>query len=178
MKKTIKALIFGSLISLQAQANSVNNISYEELLPQYISWAVATDQEGMKKGQTLSEKELLLADKIGVKSPEKIRIVYVDEVPYPYENEHLKQMGLSLGFIGENIINEAQVFGYSIYVRKDLDFTFSKLAHELVHVMQIERTGSFSVYALQYLTDLAKYGYAKAPLEVEAYKANKKYGAS
>jgi hypothetical protein len=48
----------------------------------------------------------------------------------------------------------------------------------LVHVMQIERTGSFSVYALQYLTDLAKYGYAKAPLEVEAYKANKKYGAS
>ena len=47
MKKIIKALVFGSLISLQAQANSANNISYEELLPQYISWAVATDHEGM-----------------------------------------------------------------------------------------------------------------------------------
>ncbi len=177
MKNILRILILGSLISWQVQANTENELSYEKLLPQYISWAIATDQEGMKIGIPLDEKEILLAEKIGVKFPEKVRVIYVDEVPYPYENEHLKQMGLSLGFIGDGIINEAQAFGYSIYVRKDLNFTYSKLAHELVHVMQIERTGSFSVYSLQYLTDLAKYGYSKAPLEIEAYKANTKYGA-
>jgi hypothetical protein len=177
MKNISKILILGSMVFWQVQANTENNLSYEKLLPQYISWAITTDQEGMKIGTPLDEKELLLAKEIGIKFPEKVRVIYVDEVPYPYENEHLKQMGLSLGFIGDDIVNEAQVFGYSIYVRKDLKFTFSKLAHELVHVMQIERTGSFSVYCLQYLADLAKYGYRKAPLEVEAFKANIKYGA-
>lgn len=87
-------------------------------------------------------------------------------------------MGLSLGFIGEGIVNEAHVFGYSIYVRNDLDFTLGKLAHELVHVITIGRTVSFSLYVLQYLTDLAQYGYPKAPLELEAFKANEKYGES
>lgn len=95
--------------------------------------------------------------------------------PFPYENKDLKRMGLSLGFIGKDIKNEAQAFGYSIYVRKDLNFTFSKLAHELVHAMQIERSDSFSTYVIQYLNDLAKYGYSKSPLEIEAFQANKKY---
>lgn len=178
MRNIGKILILGSMIFWQVQANTENNLSYEKLLPQYISWAITTDQEGIKIGIPLDQEELLLAKEIGVKFPEKVRVIYVDEVPYPYENEQLKKMGLSLGFIGDSIINEAQVFGYSIYVRKDLKFTFSKLAHELVHVMQIERTGSFSLYSLQYLTDLAEYGYSKAPLEVEAFKANKKYGAN
>jgi hypothetical protein len=176
MKKIIQVLMLGSMIVSQAQSNEENNLSFEELIPQYISWAVTTDQNGVKTGIPLDEKELLLAEEIGVKFPEKVRVVYVDEVPFPYENKYLKQMGLSLGFIGKGIVNEAQVFGYSIYVRKDLSFTFGKLAHELVHVMQIERADSFSVYVIQYLRDLAKYGYSKAPLEVEAFKANTKYG--
>jgi hypothetical protein len=168
-------LLLGSMVSLQAQANEERDLSYETLLPQYITWAVATDKQGMEIGKPLDKAELLLARDLGVTFPEKVRVVYVDEVPYPYDNEGLKQLGLSLGFIGEGIVNEAQVFGYSIYVRKDLNLTVAKLAHELVHVMQIERTGSFSTYALQYLTDLAQYGYAKAPLELEAFKANKTY---
>ena len=86
-------------------------------------------------------------------------------------------MGLSLGFIGENIINNAQVFGYSIYVRKGYELDTPKLAHELVHVLQIERS-SLDKIIFQHLSDLAKYGYSNAPLEVEAFKANKKYGGS
>ncbi|WP_199610429.1 hypothetical protein [Flocculibacter collagenilyticus] len=167
------ALMSVVLVSLQLNAN--DNAVYEKLLPQYITWAIQTDAKGMKIGKPLDEKGILLAKEIGITSPEKVRIVYVDEVPYPYENEQLKQLGLSLGFIGEGIRNEAQAFGYSIYVRKDLDFTLPKLAHELVHVQQIERANSFSEYAFQYLMDLAQWGYEKAPLEVEAFKANEKY---
>jgi hypothetical protein len=180
MKKTIQfliilALVLGNIIYLQGQNKEGNSLLYEKLIPQYISWAVSIDQAGIKTGEPLDEKELLLAKEVGIKFPKKVRLVYVDEVPFPYENEHLKQMGLSLGFIGKDIKNEAQAFGYSIYIRKDLNFTIGKLAHELVHVMQIERSDSFSTYVIQYLSDLAKYGYSKAPLEIEAFKANTKY---
>jgi len=177
MKNIVKVLLMTGTLFCQAQANADNNLSLEKLLPQYISWAMATDHKGIKIGLPLNEKEILLAKEIGIKFPKKVKIVYVDEVPFPYENEQLKQMGLSFGFIGKGIVNQAQVFGYSVYVRKDLNFTFSMLAHELVHVMQVERAGSFANLVPQYFTDLAKYGYSKAPLEVEAYKANTKYGA-
>jgi len=80
----------------------------------------------------------------------------------------------SLGFIGEGIINNAQVFGYSIYVRKDYQLTRPKLAHELVHVLQIERSDLAAVVS-QHFADLARYGYDNSPLEVEAYKANSLY---
>ncbi|WP_299495117.1 hypothetical protein [uncultured Shewanella sp.] len=86
-------------------------------------------------------------------------------------------MGLSLGFIGDNIINNAQVFGYSIYVRNGYELDMPKLAHEFVHVLQIERS-SLEKVVFQHFSDLAKYGYADAPLEVEAFKANIKYTSS
>ena len=100
----------------------------------------------------------------------------MDSVPYPYENPALKAMGESVGLIGEGIVNNAQAFGYSIYVRHGYELDRPKMAHELVHVLQIERA-SFAEVAAQHLTDLAKYGYEKAPLEVEAYEANKKYAS-
>jgi len=177
MKSIVNILLLAGMMSSQVQANTDNSLPLEKLLPQYVSWAMATDNKGLKIGIALNEKEILLAKEIGIEFPEKVRIIYVDEVPFPSENEQLKQMGLSLGLIGEGIDNQAQVFGYSVYVRKGLNFTFSMLAHELVHVMQVEREGSFGSLVRQYFTEVATYGYANAPLEVEAYKANTKYGA-
>ncbi|MBA6251595.1 hypothetical protein [Colwellia sp. MB3u-55] len=175
--KIIMSLTFASLISWQANANNEAIGAFEQLLPQYIEWAHEVDKKGIKIGIPLDKKGLNLASEVGIKFPEKVKIVYVDRVPYPYENEGLKKMGLSLGFIGENIINNAQVFGYSIYVRKGYELDTPKLAHELVHVLQIERS-SLDKIIFQHLSDLAKYGYTNAPLEVEAFKANKKYGGS
>ena len=146
------------------------------LLPQYIDWAYETDRQGLESGIPLNAQELSLAKEIGIQNPEKIRIVYVDEVPFPYENFPLKILGEALGFIGEGIINNAQVFGYSIYVRDGFVLNRPKLAHELVHVLQIERT-SLDLIITQHFSDLAEYGYDKAPLEVEAFKANKKYAS-
>ena len=54
--------------------------------------------------------------------------------------------------------------------------TRPKLAHELVHVLQIERS-SLDKIVTQHFFDMAHYGYDKAPLEVEASKANEVYSA-
>lgn len=144
------------------------------VLPPYIAWAEATETEGLRIGEPLSEGQLQLAREIGIKSPEKIRLVVVDQVPFPYENLLLKTVGEAVGFIGEGIINNAQVFGYAIYVRKGYQLTTPKLAHELVHVLQIERT-SLQQVITQHFSDLVTYGYDNSPLEVEAFQANEKY---
>jgi len=144
------------------------------VLPQYIAWASDTEATGLEIGEPLDEKQLVIANEIGIKNPEKVRLVYVDEVPFPYENVVLKVVGEALGFIGEGIINNAQVFGYSIYIREGYQLTTPNLAHELVHVLQIERS-SLAQVVTQHFADLVKYGYENSPLEVEAFKAEKNY---
>lgn len=173
----VKSIFVVLIISIIGLAAFYEDIVSKILLPQYIEWGYETEAQGLKLGTPLDEEGLKLAKDIGVKSPEKIRIVSVDVVPFPYDNFALKVLGESLGFIGENIINEAQAFGYSIYVRKGYELDKPRLAHEIVHVLQIERS-NFEDVTFQHLSDLAQYGYSKAPLEVEAFKANKKYGGS
>ena len=144
------------------------------ILPQYIEWATETELLGLQTGQPLDDTQLALAREIGIKNPQQVRLVFVDQVPFPYDNLLLKTVGEAVGFIGEGIVNNAQVFGYSIYVREDYPLTTPRLAHELVHVLQIERS-SLQQVITQHFSDLATYGYDNAPLEVEAYQANEKY---
>lgn len=144
------------------------------VLPQYIEWAAGMEEAGLRAGQALDEQPLAIARELGIKNPEKVRIIVVDEVPFPHDKLLLKLVGEALGFVGEGIVNNAQVFGYSIYVRKGYELNTPRLAHELVHVQQIERS-SLKQVITQHFSDLATYGYEKSPLEVEAFKANQKY---
>ena len=154
--KALKILALTFIVLVVIAAFSYERIIASVLLPQYIEWAHETDKKGQEIGTPLNEKELLLAAEIGIKHPEKVRIVYVDEVPYPYENYVLKVFGEAVGLVGEGIINNAQVFGYSIYTRKDFELNRPKLAHELVHVLQIERASLDSVVT-QHFFDMAEY---------------------
>tara|TARA_R110000744_G_scaffold172532_1_gene291236 strand:- start:16994 stop:17521 length:528 start_codon:yes stop_codon:yes gene_type:complete len=171
----VKSIFVVLSISLIGLVVFHKDIVSKILVPQYIEWGYEIEAQGLKSGVPLDSEGLMLAKDIGIQSPEKIRIVYVDEIPFPHDNFALKMLGEAVGFIGDNIINEAQAFGYSIYVRKDYEFDKPSLAHEIVHVLQIERA-NFEDVTFQHLSDLTKYGYDKAPLEVEAFEANKKYG--
>ncbi|MEZ9370895.1 hypothetical protein AB4140_19035 [Shewanella sp. 10N.286.51.B2] len=171
--KQLKLLLLAVVVVMVVLVLSYEKIISNILLPQYISWAHETDAKGLEIGTPLEEQQLLLATEIGIQNPEKVRIVYVDAVPFPYENFALRVLGEALGFVGEGIVNNAQVFGYSIYTRTGYELDKPKLAHELVHVLQIERS-SLEAVITQHFSDLAKYGYENAPLEVEAFKANQK----
>ncbi|WP_372770923.1 hypothetical protein [Pseudoalteromonas sp.] len=175
--KPLKILLLTTFVITVVLALSYEKVISNVLLPQYISWAHKIDSNGLKVGVPLEEQQLLLATKIGIQNPHKVKIVYVDEVPFPYENFALNILGKALGFVGEGIVNNAQVFGYSIYVRKGYELDTPKLAHELVHVLQIERSNLAAVIT-QHFSDMAKYGYENAPLEVEAFKANQKYSGN
>lgn len=144
------------------------------LIGQYVRWAATVEQQGLSQGVTLSVAEQALAAEIGVAQPAQVRLVYVDTVPFPLENPALKFLGETLGFVGQGIINNAQVFGYSIYVRQGFVLDRPKLAHELVHVRQVEQT-SFQYITVWHMLDLVLYGYKNSRIEAEAFLANERY---
>ncbi|MBD3585680.1 hypothetical protein HHX48_08040 [Salinimonas sp. HHU 13199] len=172
--RAIKLLLLLLFVSGIVLFLSYEKIVSDVLLPQYIDWAYKIDKKGQQEGTALSADQLILATEIGIKHPEKVRLVYIDEIPFPRDNYALKVLGEALGFIGEGIVNNAQAFGYSIYIRNGYPLDTPKLAHELVHVLQIERSSLDSIIR-QHISDLATYGYDNAPLEVEAFKANNAY---
>lgn len=171
----------GSLLATEQQRAQGNIVlaSQEEFLSKfmayYVKWAEGVEARGQAAGTPLDPDQARLAAEVGIKHPEKVRIVFVDEVPFPTENPEIKLAGEKFGFIGPDIVNNAQAFGYTIWVRKGFTLDRPRLAHELVHVMQIERSTNFASYAGQYISDLARYGHEKSPLELEAYEANRKY---
>lgn len=141
----------------------------------YVKWAAKIEERGQATGTPLAPDQLRLASEIGIKHPEKVRLVVVDEVPFPMDNPEIRLAGEKFGFIGPGITNNAQAFGYTVWIRKGFSLDRPRLAHELVHVMQIERSTSFAAYASQYVSELIQYGHEKSPLEREAYEANIKY---
>ena len=157
------------------EQSSVAEETLSSFLPQYTSWAQHIDNQGQQIGEPLSEEALRIAKEIGIREPNKVRLVLCEEVPFPLENGELKAIALSMGLIGPNIVNNAQVFGYSIYIRQAWEYSLAELAHELVHVMQIEREGSFAKFLPKYMQQVSEFGYEKAPYEAEAFQANKKY---
>lgn len=145
---------------------------YATFLANYVEWVRTIEIEGQARGVPLTPKQIELATTIGIEQPEKVRLVYVDEVPFPSEDPQMRMIGEKLGFVGPGITNNAQAFGYTIWVRNGFELTWPLLAHELVHVQQIERNASFGAFVQKYMTQLMAYGHDAMPLEVEAYKAN------
>lgn len=146
-----------------------------EFLGKYIDWARSIEAEGQQRGTPLTSKQIALARQVGIAHPEKVRLVFVDNVPFPTDDAAMRKVGEDLGFIGPDVINNAQAFGYTIWVRNGFTLDRPRLAHELVHVAQIERSASFEAYVQQYMAELLEHGPMDMPLEVEAYKANEKY---
>lgn len=148
---------------------------YAEFLAKYADWARSLEAEGQKRGTPLTGQQIELAKEIGIKRPENVRLIFVESVPFPTDDEAMRKIGEALGFIGPGVTNNAQAFGYTIWVRNGYTLDCAKLAHELVHVMQIERSGDFAEFVKQYMVQLRAHGHWSMPLEVEAYEANEKY---
>ena len=148
---------------------------YSDFLEKYVDWARGIEAEGQKRGTPLTGKQIELAREIGIKRPENVRLIFVESVPFPTDDEAMRKIGEVLGFIGPDVTNNAQAFGYTIWVRNGYTLDRPKLAHELVHVLQIERSGNFSEFVKQYMMQLRTHGHWNMPLEIEAYEANEKY---
>jgi hypothetical protein len=137
----------------------------EQLLPLAAQWAAAQRQRVLCEGVPLSEIELADAKAIGVRNPERVRLLRVDAVPVP-AHPMLRAAAASINFL--TTTPRGLALDYGIFVRTDHWRDRALIAHELVHTAQFQRLGGILPFLHTYISQCVTVGYPNAPLELEA----------
>jgi hypothetical protein len=115
---------------------------FNKLLPLACAWVEEKERLILRDGLALTDTELADARKIGVKHPERVRLMSVASMPTPDHPElrgaaHAAALsphtaGLSLR--------------YGIFIRAEFWRSRRMVVHELVHTSQYERLGSIESF--------------------------------
>ena len=147
-------------ISLQSDLRA----ALPRLLPKAVSWSEARAADVLKHGSPLSPAEQVIAVRVGVVHPERIRVQDVLELPQPDDLE-LRQAAIVTGMLGPTMVG--LTLGYAIYICHGHK-TVGLLSHECRHVHQYEQAGSIAAFLPGYLHEILTFGYHNAPFEVDA----------
>ena len=139
--------------------------SLPALLPIATAWAEKQEAVALDQGEPLTESQLADAILAGVAHPEKIRVVCVEELPHP-DNEEIMFMARQIGLFGPKAHGET--LGYGVYLRRgeeDRRYTF---VHECVHVSQYEKKAGIGPFLNDYLRECIDPRFPFGILEKEA----------
>jgi len=128
----------------------------DALIPVALEWYDNVEKMLYAKGRVLSEAEKRQAIQLGVKNPDKIRVVILEKFPEPNnqtENNH---------------IEGARAMGNIILIKPRHKDNSVILCHELVHTAQIDRLG-LKQFLKRYALEREILGYSRSLLENEAY---------
>ncbi|HET9652355.1 MAG TPA: hypothetical protein VFP36_09195 [Usitatibacter sp.] len=135
------------------------------LAPRAIAWAEQQSAMVAKSGVALTPAQQQLARRVGVREPQRIRLLVVDRFPLPEEAE-VRAAAMRIGLARPTIIG--LTLGHSVMVRRGYERDARLLSHELRHVSQYEARGGIAPFLAQHLKDLAQFGYEDSPFEVDA----------
>ena len=127
-------------------------------------WVRRREVAILRAGVALTPGEITLARTLGVRAPQRVRVMAVPRVPLPLH--HVCQVLRRAGCLPRHIAG--MTLGYGIVLRADCAHNAALLAHELVHVRQYERLGGVSGFLRQYLSECVWPGYPYGALEIEA----------
>lgn len=140
----------------------------DQLLPLAAEWATQQERRVLCEGVPLSKEELADAKAIGVRNPERVRLLRVDSIPVP-AHPMLRAAASTINFI--TAAPRGLALDYGIFVRADHWRDRELIAHELAHTAQYQRLGGILPFLQTYLGQCATVGYQQAPLELEASAA-------
>jgi len=138
------------------------------LLPLATKWAAAVEKRILREGVPLSEQEMGDARAMGVREPQRVRLLALAQVPAP-RNLTLRSAAAAIQFLTAE--TRGLALRYGIFVRSDCWGERALVAHELVHTAQYERLGGIRPFLRQYLHECLTIGYPAAPMEQEAIVA-------
>lgn len=138
--------------------------SYLHLLPMAIHWLLSVENNALENGRALTENEIKDAYSVGVKAPEKIRLLFVDELTVP-EDPELRRAGDEIGLLDEATIG--RTVRYGIEIKQGADSRWL-LRHEFRHVYQFESADSFDAFILSYIKSFIDDGYVNSVYEQDA----------
>jgi len=130
-----------------------------------VEWAAEQEQRILREGMPLSEHEIADAKAVGVRDPERVRLLQVEAIPAP-THPMLKAAYDTINFLP--VKPRGLTLRYGIFVRADCRQDRHLLLHELVHTAQYERLGGIVAFLRKYLFECVTIGYPEAPLEQEA----------
>jgi hypothetical protein len=134
-------------------------------LPLVVAWALCHERRILKCGMPLNAQGLADAARMGVRFPEKVRVMQVERIPL-LNGRLVKMISRVIPDVSSSTVGLS--LGYGIYVRSRLGRNRHLIAHECVHTGQYERCGGVSRFLRAYLGECFEYGYPNGPLEQEA----------
>jgi hypothetical protein len=140
-------------------------------LPMACRWAEAQEKRILRMGIPLTTGQLSDARCIGVSQPERVRIAFVDKIPFPL-NPMIRWLAERMGMMSPKIAG--LTLRYGIYIRSDRRDDRRLLVHEFVHTRQYEEHGGFRPFLERYLHECVAVGYPLGPLEQEARLTERK----
>ena len=138
---------------------------FEDLLPLAVKWATAQEQQILRDGVALTESEIADARAVGVREPERVRLLQVANIPRPSDSQ-LAAAADAMQFLTP--ATRGLTLQYGIFIRADCWRERSLVVHELVHTAQYERLGGIAPFLRKYRLECLTVGYPEAPLEKEA----------
>lgn len=135
--------------AIQIQA-LIMNLNWNIILPLAHQWVESKEKEILASGDPLSNDLKEFAYKIGIKHPERVRVLVCE----------------AIGLIPRNLAG--LTLNYGIFLRKDCASQLIIYKHELVHVLQYEQLGGTKRFLNKYINEVLNFGYPNAPMEVEA----------
>lgn len=134
------------------------------ILPLAVKWANKHDKTIQQQGESLTTREIQLAQQVGVVNTKQVKILTVPKIPTPTHPVLLKAAN-KVGFMAAP--PAGLTLGHSIYICEGFR-SERLLSHELRHVHQYEHYGSIKHFLREYLAQVIQYGYINAPLEIDA----------
>ena len=141
---------------------------FDRLLPLAARWAESLERRIRREGVPLLEEESADAERLGVREPDRVRLLCLASVPVP-DDPLLRAAAATIQFLTP--ATRGLALRYGIFVRRDCWRDRRLIAHELVHTAQYERLGGIDAFLRQYLFECLTIGYPSAPLEQEAITA-------
>jgi hypothetical protein len=139
---------------------------FELLLPLACRWAAEHEKRILANGDPLSAAQLADARLVGVLHPERVRLLYIPEIPIP-EHPALRAAAQATQFITP--LTHGLTLRRGIFIRSDCRGDRALVVHELAHTAQYERLG-FEPFLRRYLFEYLTIGYPAGSLEQEAIK--------
>jgi hypothetical protein len=121
----------------------ITSEQFELLLPLACQWAAAQEQDICSRGQALSDAQIGDARLVGVAEPERVRLLYVPEIPVP-EHPALRAAADTTHLISPFAVG--LTLRYGIFIRSDCRFHRAMVVHELGHTPQYEKAWRFRIF--------------------------------
>lgn len=135
------------------------------LLPHAVEWIALLERQALRLGQPLSAAGQADARLLGVRAPERVRVLALAQVPQPAPGR-LRELVQSAGLLA--LMAEGFTAGHGILVRPERAGDRGFLAHRLARVAQYERHG-LEGFLKRYLARLLGDDQVGARLKREAH---------